>query len=188
MRKFDSRFRADIYICTWKYMVAFCSNRGIVSSRLIVQIFTRIFLSFSLCPISLKVSIVPMCHLSRVKNAIEWNISVNNAFRKGGWNEKFRRFVLCFAWLAFKERITGRIEKRSRKFFFFTIFLLDYTNTLFFRDRENNFEGLNTIEEWYHHGISFLDAVPSPYSPPSLSLPDRPGNGAKRNGVEIARK
>lgn len=52
-------------------MVAFCSNRGIVSSRLIVQIFTRIFLSFSLCPISLKVSIVPMCHLSRVKNAIE---------------------------------------------------------------------------------------------------------------------
>lgn len=29
-------------------MVAFCSNHGIVSSRLIVQIFTRIFLSFSL--------------------------------------------------------------------------------------------------------------------------------------------
>lgn len=40
-------------------MVAFCSNRGIVSSRLIVQIFTRIFLSFSMCPILLKVSIVP---------------------------------------------------------------------------------------------------------------------------------
>lgn len=43
-----SRRYIYIYICSWKYTVAFCSNRGIVSSRLIVQIFTRIFLSFSL--------------------------------------------------------------------------------------------------------------------------------------------
>lgn len=85
MRKFDSRFQIYIYIYTWKYMVAFCSNRGIVSSRLIVQIFTRIFLSFSLSNF-VESFHRAMYHLSRMKYFSQQRVSSN---AKGGWNENF---------------------------------------------------------------------------------------------------